>query len=344
MKEHKNNWKLTRRIVLVFLITFLLSISLMTTVTSAELITDLPLNEEFPDIPPGYIIIEGDIQVPEEWLSRSPDAVWDTALWPNGIVPYIFDANVNPANQQNMLAAMAEWKNVANVDFIPRNGHANYVRIQNSTGNNSAVGMQGGEQIINIFNWNSRFIMAHELAHTLGLWHEQSRSDRNDYIQINTGNIAPGHEDNFDMHAEADVYPKQAYGLADEQTYDFDSVMHYSQCAFSVTTCPPTTTITVLPPNQTWQSLIGQRDHLSDLDQLTMSFLYAENNWNFVDRTHGGSQSGTFLNPYTSFTYAYNQIPSNDVLWIQPGTYAAVGTYDKPMTLRAPLGNVVLGP
>jgi len=304
-------------------------------------------------VPEGYMIIEGDIIVPEDFFDGGGIGIQsvfgDTQFWTNGIVPFVFDANVTPANQTLMIAAMADWENVANVDFRLRNGEANYVRVQNSTENSSHVGMQGGEQVINIFNWNDNFIIVHELGHTLGLWHEQSRPDRDHYVTINWDNIQSGLASQFEMRIAADVYAKRAYGLADDQTYDFDSVMHYDACAFSID-CPAgwscmctKQTITVPPPNQAWQNQIGQRNHLSRLDRLTMSFLYPKANWRFVDKTHTGTQTGTFLEPFTQFTSGMNGVPSGGTLWIQPGTYLAVGTYDRPLTLQAPLGHVVLG-
>lgn len=294
------------------------------------------------EIPKGYMLFEEDILLPEDYFENT-ESVFNTNLWPNGIVPYEFDANVNQANQNTMLNAMTEWENDANIDFVLRTNETNYIHIQNDNANYSTgVGIQGGMQTIGIFNWNFRFIMAHELAHALGIWHEQSRSDRDDYVQINWANIEAGKEHNFQMITSADVYPKQDYALPDTLTYDFDSMMHYGQFAFSNNGLP---TITVLPPNQAWQNRIGQRNHISFIDSLTMSFLYPENDWYFVDNTNTGSQNGSFLESYTEFTTAINSsgVPSNSTLWIQPNNYSAIGVYNKAITLRAPLGNVVLG-
>jgi len=189
--------------------------------------------------------------------------------------------------------------------------------------------------------------MVHELGHALGLWHEQSRPNRDAYVQINLQNVCQtccnnggSCNNNFAKHREAGEYPRNGY--------DFDSVMHYDQCAFSTQPNCPTgggETITVLSPNQAWQPLIGQRTHLSDLDRLTMSFLYPQLEWRFVDGAYTGSASnGSFLMPYKTFPAGVSGTPSGGTLWIQPGTYSAVGTYHTPMTLRAPLDGVVLQP
>ncbi len=296
------------------------------------------------DITPGFKIIEGDIQVPE----ISPLAPFASNLYPNGIVPFEFDANVTQANQNAMLTAMAQLNGLGKVSFqqCANNnctGQANYVHIQDATANNSPIGA-GGMRIINITSWGSTFSMVHELSHTCGFYHEQSRADRDTYVTINTANIQTGLSSNFDIQSAAGIY---GY-------YDFDSVMHYGKCDFSIgcpagTTCAcaaGTETITVKPPNDTqWQNAIGQRTHYSYLDGVTMSSLYAKDNWRFVDQAFTGTPQGTFLSPYKDFFTGQQQTPAGGTLWIQPGTYSAIGTYgtnNKAETIRAPLGHVTL--
>jgi hypothetical protein len=289
------------------------------------------------------MVIEGDILVPIVAI----ESVFVTDFWTNGVIPYEFDSNVSAANRTRMLAAMAEWEAVANVHFIVQDDYSNYIHIQNSTENTSAVGMKGGEQVINIANWGWKFIMAHELGHALGFWHEQTAHDRDTYVTIEEGRIEDGKEHNFEKHDDAGVYGP----------YDFNSVMHYGQCAFS--TCAncgsdPNNcrTITVKSPWDTeWQNVIGQRTSLSKIDQLTMSFLYPESNWVFVNGTYtsappcdGDEELGTFFKPYCSFPSGAGGVPDGGTVIIQPGTYSSVGVYTKAMTLRAPLGGVILGP
>ena len=307
-------------------------------------------------IPAGWRLIQGDILVPVDTLQAVfPDegAYGLTLFWPGGIVPYEFDANVSPRNQTQMLIAMAEWENVANVDFVPRTPQdSTYLHIQNGTVNASNVSMGlGGQLEVIIYNWNVHFIMVHELGHALGFWHEQCRPDCDEYVTINRAHVNLTDDD---FEANFGKIPQEfaeVYG-----SYDFDSLMHYNQFAFSICADPQADpdncrTITVkLPWNTTWQDAIGQRDHLSKMDALTMSFLYPEFDWVFVNESYElapqcepWSQSGTFLSPYCDLTTAAAVVPPGGTIIIQPGYYSAPGVYAAPMVIVAPLGGVTLG-
>lgn len=63
--------------------------------------------------------------------------------------------------------------------------------------------------------------MAHEIGHAMGLFHEQSRPSRNDYVHILEDNIDQTYISNFDQKLETDV---DYHGVP----YDFTSDMHYS--------------------------------------------------------------------------------------------------------------------
>ena len=154
---------------------------------------------------------------------------------------------------------MADLAAAANITFVPRTSEPNWIRFFNSTGNNSYVGMIGGQQAVNIASWTYRFIIVHELRHAMGFWHEQQRPDRDAFVTINWANIQTAYASNFN------TLP----GATTVGSYDFDSVMHYDQCAFSID-CPPGYTcgcshhvIDVLPPYAASQSGLGQRAHLS---------------------------------------------------------------------------------
>jgi hypothetical protein len=323
------------------------SLSLAPPALDLEAITPVPPAVEIPEteynIPPGTILIEGDIVVPEDYyeitemLGPSSVYTYQFDLWTDGVVPYEWDANVIAANRTAMEVAMQDWEDVANVNFrLKVAGDANYVHISSDTGNWSQVGMQGGRQDIGIFNWNFEYIMAHELGHTLGFWHEQSRPSRDDYVTIVTECVQPGFGHNFNLSANAGEFGP----------YDFDSVMHYSNDAFLRTPTPGsgcTRTIALKTPDATNDAMMGQRDHFSTIDQLTMSYLYPEDDWVFVDMFYGGTGYGTFWYPYSSFETGLLVCSEGGTIIIQPGYYYNVGgVYATPMTWVAPLGNVSL--
>ncbi|CAJ1378770.1 unnamed protein product [Effrenium voratum] len=72
----------------------------------------------------------------------------------------------------------------------------------------------------------------HELGHALGMNHEQSRPDRDQYVTVHWNNVRPGKEDNFELIEEMDT----------SRPYDILSVMHYGRNAFAVNESEPTMT------------------------------------------------------------------------------------------------------
>jgi hypothetical protein len=102
----------------------------------------------------------------------------------------------------------------------------------------------------------------HEIGHAVGLFHEQSRSDRDNFVTINWSNIPDDREHNFNIQAGS--------GARDVGTYDYGSIMHYGSLAFASDTS--IRTITTTDPTQ--QSVIGQRTALSPGDLQSLRELY----------------------------------------------------------------------
>ena len=64
----------------------------------------------------------------------------------------------------------------------------------------------------------------HELGHSIGFWHEMSRPDRDEHIDIIWANIKEHHRQNFDVEVNID-------SLGEE--YDPYSIMHYGSYFFT---------------------------------------------------------------------------------------------------------------
>ncbi len=96
--------------------------------------------------------------------------------------------------------------------------------------------------------------------HAIGFWHEISRMDSKEYVQINKDNILAGHEGNFESVSEFLDLP-----------YDYNSIMHYSPHAFSKN---GKKTIETLKPGG---EAIGQQNRLSALDVEKVLKLYKYN-------------------------------------------------------------------
>ncbi len=299
-------------------------------------------------IPDDLRVLEDDILIPRAWDQQRTAYVVN--LWTNGVVPFEFGPNVTQTNQDLMRAAMDEWESLANVSFVPRGSQDNYIFIRNASFNASEfLGMIGGEQRVFINSWTTHGTLVHELGHVLAFWHEQSRADRNNFIQVNFNNVCQN------CCSDADGNPiscNSQFAIRDSGNehgpYDFGSVMHYGACAFS--NCSPCSatnnacaTITVLPPNTAQQTLIGQRVGASFWDGRIMHFLYPENDWTFAQPDFGGLPTGSFTNPWPTLAAAVTFAVTDGTLWLKPGNYEFTGRIERPMRMEPTYTAVTIG-
>ncbi|MEO0899462.1 MAG: M12 family metallopeptidase [Bacteroidota bacterium] len=154
-------------------------------------------------------------------------------LWPFGLIPYTFSSTLTSANRTKVREVMDELEKVTSLRFVRRKSskHKDYIQFvrDDSVGGcgNSSVGRQGNRQVINLKGSCFSFrTIAHEIFHAVGVWHEQSRPDRDKYVKVIRTNI----KDREDFEHNFDKHTTKAIGQTD---YDFKSIMHYSKKAFA---------------------------------------------------------------------------------------------------------------
>lgn len=207
-----------------------------------------------------YAMMGLDVSAPNKQgaASRGP-------LWPNGVLIYDISpvlANI-PKAMAAIIAGMDEWSRKTCIRFRKRTTETDYAYFRYGSGCLSQVGKIGSRQDIILDDgcWY-RGIVAHEIGHSLGFYHEQSRPDRDKYVSILWDNILPKYKFAFAKYGKFYI---DSLG----SPYDYRSVMHYEANAFTKNGLP-----TILVKQPGFQNIIGQRDGLSVLDADQAKKLY----------------------------------------------------------------------
>lgn len=197
-------------------------------------------------------------------------------MWTNGIVPYEFDQAVTQIQRSFMLRAFEDLEGVCGVRFVPRGNESNYITIRPFTDpacpsqcSNSAVGMRGGQQFVSVgsAHWSLRYVLIHELMHTLGYEHEHKRPDRDTYVEYTPAWV----DHSFcggSCHSQFDINQSiQTFGTP----YDFESVMHYGPEQFTNGQGPP---LQARQAYAQFEPLMGNTTYLSVIDVVGLQAVY----------------------------------------------------------------------
>ena len=229
----------------------------------------------------GEYVFQGDIILTKEQLGISETKGASIAglnqPWTDSKVYYTISPEL--AGDSRITKAINYWNKRTSLTFIARTNQANYIEfIKDPVSYSSCLGMVGGKQNIKIANWGSYGVVAHEIGHAIGLIHEHSRKDRDQYLNIDLTNVKIGKKHIYK------ILPSLLFiedsGLKSSMNYlsigghiDFHSLMIYPSYSGNLAINPAKPIIT----KSDGSTYKAQRTYLSKDDIATVDYLYDKN-------------------------------------------------------------------
>ncbi|XP_054713345.1 zinc metalloproteinase nas-4-like [Uloborus diversus] len=217
-------------------------------------------------------LIDGDIMLlPDEDPWDRKLSIFKEKRWPNAVVPYDFNQSVYSLLDLYIIRqGLDEIEKSSCLKFVRRTNEQDYIYLTPLGGCWSYIGRNGMQQTLSLVvpDCIVKGTVIHEFMHALGFWHEHSRIDRDDYIDVLWQNVMNDDKKmNFAKHIPGEMnflnYP-----------YDYRSIMHYNAYAFSKLPGLPT-----MKPKKSNVKLkdLGRAKYvgtLTDIDKLKLNEFY----------------------------------------------------------------------